>query len=216
MAALPFMHSRLDTTNPRAFRILELLPSWNLKGPIQCEIHHRTLDDDVHYEALSYAWGEPEPKSSILINRSGVLGVTRNCYDALYHLRWRFCRRFLWVDAICIDQHGNDESTRERNHQVKFMRDIYAKAERVLIWLGCAVPGTTLTMMRLKLNGWMLDGAIPRKPVASPCRGYMHEDTRGLARVEESSEHPSAVGMRGSAWEDIGMILLVGMSKHIP
>ncbi|KAE9366359.1 hypothetical protein N431DRAFT_430453 [Stipitochalara longipes BDJ] len=38
----------------------------------------------------------------------------------------------LWVDAICIDQ----AHVSERNHQVTQIGEIYAGAERVVIWLG--------------------------------------------------------------------------------
>jgi hypothetical protein len=38
----------------------------------------------------------------------------------------------MWVDSICIDQN----TTSERNHQVKQMGDIYSQAATVLVWLG--------------------------------------------------------------------------------
>lgn len=151
MATTPFKHSRLDTNNPRAIRIVELLPSYNLRGDIRCELRHCTIDGKTQYEALSYAWGSPEPKINILINGSNVLGVTKNCYDALFHLRRRFRRRALWVDAICIDQDENDESTRERNHQVKSMSVIYTLAKTVIIWLGCSQSELGTAIMVLKL-----------------------------------------------------------------
>lgn len=84
MAPLLFKHSRLDTTNSRAFRVLELLPSRGLQAPIRCELHHRILGDTIQYEAVSYAWGEPNPQTNIYINGSTVLGVTKNCYEALF------------------------------------------------------------------------------------------------------------------------------------
>ena len=51
---------------------------------------------------------------------------------ALQRLRNTSEPRLLWIDAICIDQHN----IKDRNHQVARMRDIYAHALRVLIWLG--------------------------------------------------------------------------------
>ena len=44
----------------------------------------------------------------------------------------RYRPKFLWIDALCIDQ-TNDS---ERSHQVQLMRDIYSKAGRVIVWLG--------------------------------------------------------------------------------
>ncbi len=40
--------------------------------------------------------------------------------------------RLLWADQICINQ----DDIEERNHQIEFMREIYANARRTLIWIG--------------------------------------------------------------------------------
>ena len=58
--------------------------------------------------------------------------VRENLWWALKHLRLKDRERFLWIDALSIDQNNVDE----RNHQVNQMDLIYAKAARVLIWLG--------------------------------------------------------------------------------
>ncbi|KAF2452112.1 hypothetical protein P171DRAFT_321969, partial [Karstenula rhodostoma CBS 690.94] len=44
-------------------------------------------------------------------------------------------RPLLWIDAFCIDQ----SNIRELNHQVAQMRDIYAAADSVIVWLGSDV-----------------------------------------------------------------------------
>jgi hypothetical protein len=83
------------------------------------------------FEALSYVWGET--KDTIDIHCEGqTVGITSNLDAALRHIRKTNRSRFLWVDAICINQ--NDVS--ERGHQVKLMRSIYKKARQVLIWIG--------------------------------------------------------------------------------
>jgi hypothetical protein len=51
------------------------------------------------------------------------------------------------VDALCIDQHDRDE----RGHQVKFMKEIYSKDKRVLVWVGedaAYVEKAFLTLLR--------------------------------------------------------------------
>jgi hypothetical protein len=50
--------------------------------------------------------------------------------------------RHYWIDAMCIDQHN----VRERNHQVAQMGEIYARAQRTLIWLGH--PTTDILVFR--------------------------------------------------------------------
>jgi ubiquinone biosynthesis protein UbiJ len=58
--------------------------------------------------------------------------VRENLWSALVHLRDSRQERGLWIDALCINQ-GDIE---ERNHQVKLMAFIFARAEEVLVWLG--------------------------------------------------------------------------------
>jgi hypothetical protein len=48
------------------------------------------------------------------------------------HIRFPDRRRFIWADAICINQ----SDLQERSQQVRLMGNIYRNAERVLIWLG--------------------------------------------------------------------------------
>jgi ankyrin repeat protein len=45
---------------------------------------------------------------------------------------------WLWIDQICIDQ----KTVKERNWQVSLMSKIYARASKVLIWLGTEADGS--------------------------------------------------------------------------
>lgn len=147
-----FVHARLSS--PRSIRLLTLLPSARFDSPIRCDLQEVSLDDDVKYEALSYVWGDPGPDHTVLVDGDKTLEVTPSCLEALRYLRaakWGR-RRVLWIDAICIDQrHDGDGSTRERNHQVKMMGDVYSRATRVLAWLGPGEPSTARLFRRLKL-----------------------------------------------------------------
>jgi hypothetical protein len=58
--------------------------------------------------------------------------VRSNVVEMLRYLRRCTAERYLWIDAICINQ--TDAS--EKGTQVGMMRDIYAYASRVLVWLG--------------------------------------------------------------------------------
>jgi hypothetical protein len=57
--------------------------------------------------------------------------VTPNLGAALQRLRHRFRRRTVWIDALCINQNDLEE----RAQQVSFMKDIYARAKHVAVWL---------------------------------------------------------------------------------
>lgn len=77
------------------------------------------MDKAPEWEALSYAWGEPECDKRITVNRRGIF-VRQNLLHALLHLRSE-SDRILWVDALSINQ-GN---IAERNHQAIQISRIY-------------------------------------------------------------------------------------------
>jgi hypothetical protein len=102
---------------------------------IVCTLATVFLPDAPHCEALSYVWGDETHKKSIECS-GNRLDITRNLHEALLHLRSKDQRRVLWVDAICINQEDNFE----RSKQVLLMRQIYAGAQQVLVWLGPESP----------------------------------------------------------------------------
>lgn len=85
----------------------------------------------TRYDALSYTWGNETGCETVVVDGQRV-SVTQNLHSALRHLRYPRRRRVLWVDALCINQ----DSTEERDAQVRRMGSIYEKARRVVIWLG--------------------------------------------------------------------------------
>ncbi|ROV96333.1 hypothetical protein VPNG_09042 [Cytospora leucostoma] len=155
MAANGLVHSPLS--QERSIRVLELLPSRDVNSPISCLVKERNLDDGVKYEALSYVWGARVPGHFVFVEDK-ILPVTPNCLEALRHLRLESERRVLWIDAICIDQTGSGDSTRERNHQVQLMGTIYSKARSVIVWLGVSEPTTRRTFSRIKRIYWIPEG----------------------------------------------------------
>jgi Heterokaryon incompatibility protein (HET) len=108
--------------------------------------------DEYGYDALSYAWGDPEPsypfalrttgkfyrkgrlESNSEIRQQGTIHIRSNLFALLKQLRSIKYNRFIWIDSICIDQ-GNDS---EKSIQISLMRHIYKEAKNVLIWLGDA------------------------------------------------------------------------------
>lgn len=116
-------------------RLLQLLPHQDENSRLECRlVTFPLLDRGIShpYEALSYVWGSEDNKRPIHIGDNDELLITANLYAALRHLRYCFVERILWVDAICINQADDDE----KGQQVQVMAKIYAKASRVVVWLG--------------------------------------------------------------------------------
>ena len=85
---------------------------------------------------------------AILIDNQQYL-VRRNLYTALLHLRFRDIPRIIWVDAVCINQ----KDDKEKEHQIQCMVEIYAKASRVIVWLGEAQDHSERALEAIRLAG---------------------------------------------------------------
>jgi hypothetical protein len=91
-----YRYTELPTNT--SIRVLELLPG-NESNPISCLLHVVDGQDAREYEAVSYAWGDPNVK--VPINCDGKrLEITLNLHAALIHIRFEDRARFLWADAI--------------------------------------------------------------------------------------------------------------------
>lgn len=119
-------------TNIRLFKILNENPGGS--PIIRCELRVVPIDGEEIYSAVSYVWGNSEQIHEVILDGK-PFGVAKNLYQLLTELATRRYSGCLWIDALCIDQ----SDLLERNHQVALMGKIYAKAEKVLVWLG---PGT--------------------------------------------------------------------------
>ena len=125
----PYSYSPLSSSD-LVIRLVNLLPALNKNEEIHCEISVVSRGDRHHYEALSYTWGDSSKKKLICLNNR-PFEVTQNLEIALRALRNDKYSRMFWVDAICIDQ----TNVTERNSQVMQMRNTYADANKVIIWL---------------------------------------------------------------------------------
>ncbi len=142
-ASTAFKYSPLNRERSE-IRLLWILPSVDRWSSVVCNLEHISLDDNIPYEALSYTWGGDVRIDSIIL--TGVaFPVTSNLFAALRALRQEHSGRYLWVDAVCINQ----EDISERSQEVLRMLRIYQKAERVVIWLGEASDDSTLAINHL-------------------------------------------------------------------
>jgi len=111
-------------------RLLEYLPTKD-EDFLHFRLRHFPLDKAPQFWAFSYTWGDPEKKDEIILDGHNFditenLGTALRQFLYLAHLMRKrnaieYKTRYLWVDAVCINQ--ND--SRERAQQVLRMQHIY-------------------------------------------------------------------------------------------
>jgi hypothetical protein len=132
-----FVYERLPDKR-RSMRLLNLFSSSPENPQIECKLVVVDIDPKKltwgsigkEYEALSWCWGTVQPTSYINIRKNGRIyskKVQPDLLAALKALRHPQEDRYLWIDAICINQ----ADIGERNHQVEMMSTIYGQAKRV-------------------------------------------------------------------------------------
>jgi hypothetical protein len=102
------------------------------------------------YDALSYTWadesGDSDRSREFLCEKdNSIIPITKNCEAAIRRLRFPNRKRWIWIDAICINQDSNSE----RTYQVSMMSRIYMSARHVVAYTG---EGTDQTD---KLFDWL-------------------------------------------------------------
>ncbi|PZC99521.1 HET domain containing protein [Pyrenophora tritici-repentis] len=123
------MYSQLNVLR-REIRLLHLhLGLWD--DGINAYLETVSFDDYPNYKALSYVWGDASQILSITVDGEAP-SLTLSLYTALRRLRTPESKLVLWADAVCINQSDPDE----RSQQVRFMGEIYSRAEEVVICLG--------------------------------------------------------------------------------
>lgn len=116
--------------NDHSIRVLIVDPG-SVGSDLQTRLEVVDLDKEVGYEAMSYTWGDPKDQVPLRVSGQTV-SIPKNLENALKRLRHPDRRRYIWADAVCINQ----ADLSERGQQVSIMRNIYTKARRVLVWLG--------------------------------------------------------------------------------
>jgi hypothetical protein len=125
----------------REIRLIQLEPGTEY-SELCCRLLYVQLgaQDSPQFECLSYCWGKQGARSAIRLQPDQTIQnfsarrfpVRKILAKALVNLRRRDVPRTIWVDAICIDQ----TNVTERASQVTLMKEIFAQAKAVQIWLG--------------------------------------------------------------------------------
>jgi len=134
------LQEKQDTAHPRPFRYTSLhegqirilvLEPGRWRDPVRVRLEIEELAERPEYEAISYSWGNAQQTKPITCD-GGLFHITENLFDGLRRMRLADRERYLWADAICINQDDVDE----RERQVGLMGAVYSTARQVLVWMG--------------------------------------------------------------------------------
>jgi len=84
----------------------------------------------LEWDAISYSWGGQGLSEDIDVDGKS-LKVTSNVFNLIRDLRYQGRKRVLWIDAIVSIK----LMSRKKSSQVPRMRQIYQRAQAVIIWL---------------------------------------------------------------------------------
>jgi hypothetical protein len=143
-----------------SIRILVLRQADEFSAPLDADLVHQDRQEmlwqsghEKHYEAISYCWGTAAFANDLLLDgRASKLKISPTVDSMLRHLRKTTKARYLWIDAICLNQADNDEKA----VQVQMMGEIYVQAKKVQIWLGESdhdIPKTFALFRSLAIAG---------------------------------------------------------------
>lgn len=126
-------------TTGNSIRLLLLKPGMDLE-PLQISfVEHQipsgndTTTSVVNYKAISYTWHPEsggEEYDSVFCD-GGEIRVTKNLANLLYRVR-SDSDNVLWIDQLCINQ----RDSKEKEHQIPLMRQIYQQCQKVVFWIG--------------------------------------------------------------------------------
>jgi hypothetical protein len=117
---MSYQHQSLCASDE--IRLLKLSPETSHDAQLCGSLVTYSRSNVPSYDALSYTWGDPAKCFSVE-TFFGLIGIAASLYSALKRLRLPNKIRFLWIDAICINQEDN----KEKSAQVRLIRVVFDK-----------------------------------------------------------------------------------------
>lgn len=128
----------------KPLRLLRIEPSATSDGALETTFVNTTLADSEDFEVLSFIPSEVEASAHICINGQRC-SVAPELSLLLRRFRDRHKPRILWIDVLCINYYDIEEKT----CQVSILKDIYAAATRILVYLGAEADDSHLLYERI-------------------------------------------------------------------
>lgn len=142
-------------------RLVQLDADSNADAPLRGSLHHAPVGGAAPFWAISYVWGQAVAgrQGPHLETPEGAIPLTLSLSLALRALRAKGAVDvLLWADAICINQADG----REKALQIRLIRRIFGRAERVVGWLGVEYDGSheaIETLLRIRRGAAGDEGA---------------------------------------------------------
>ena len=213
---LPWYETPLDPSK-NCIRLLTLHPGKEDDGLV-CGLFVVSLDEKPEYETLSYVWGEPGRTRAITVAGTRF-DATVNLADFLQCLRLPNAARTLWADAVCIDQ----QSVREKSHQIGLMARIYRQAAKANVWFG---PMGPTWQEAIEVEGDEHRPYVPTSRMTPPmwaraerhaCGFRSHFVSLGGRMVSRSELPPDPEGQPPEEllFETLGVLDEIAQGKHL-
>lgn len=140
-------------------RVLRLHPAQRADEPLEGDLLRAGLADGpylmlgmdeplIQFDAISYTWGKPGQVQHEIICSGLSVPILPSLHAALRRFRRTDSVRYLWADALCINQADDVE----KSYQVANMFTIFHKAWAVLAWLGEEGPYTSQALTSLRAS----------------------------------------------------------------
>ena len=179
-AAAPY-HSLPIPPSSKCIRVLDVDGASTEAAAVVGHLRIVDLETSPDFTAISYVWGSPKDNRTITCNGVDIV-VSVNGYSALQHLRTRFGAFTIWIDAICIDQ----KNTKEKEHQIPLMGDVYSRAATVYVWLGEGNEKTDRAIEYMETAGFLdyfqAEGRDTKTPGADYGRPFLAAFSATIAR----------------------------------
>ncbi|KAJ2988348.1 hypothetical protein NUW58_g4027 [Xylaria curta] len=151
-----YLQTRLKEKNGR-IRLLTIQPRQytvsRAEAPpdtIHCFLRLAELKDRPQYTVVSHRWqatDAADETKSVLVNGAAV-PVSTGLFEVLHHVQRETEPIVVWIDALCINH--ADENEGEKSLQVSQLAQIFAAAEKTLIWLGATADRSDEAMKVLR------------------------------------------------------------------
>lgn len=140
-----------------------LRPSRRKRNPQLWRLQVFSLRKAPPFATLSYSWGDRAADTHIELDTGSTtirLPISDDLANAVVQLKKTNKLRWLWIDAICIDQLNNNE----KSNQVTMMRSIYRTSKCLYVWLGKEMvdPIDPVSAETYQLQQRILDAGITR------------------------------------------------------